>query len=153
MTPALALTSIILWLQLVHHATPPIAHVMSRHPDVIEYLPAGVTEPYAPFSQRALDLAGRTPPTRSAGGWTIMRLHYFPIWQVRCAGRIVPSGAEPGTGLLRYRGSGCVIARHRLPVETLGFALCLVATALLAAQEIARRRRQVYVVPIATTLH
>lgn len=146
--PALALSAIILWLQTINHSAQPIARVMRHHPDVIEYLPAGTSEPYAAFSRRALDLAAHAPPTRSADGWTIVRLHYFPIWQVRCAGISVPSEAEPGTGLLRYRGTGCSVERRRLPVENLGFALCLVAVALLAAQKMASRRRYAL-----TTLH
>ncbi|HMI18366.1 MAG TPA: hypothetical protein VK533_02345 [Sphingomonas sp.] len=153
--PALALTSIILWLQTSNQSVQPVGRVLAHHPDVIEYLPAGVSEPYAAFSRRALDLAAHTPPTRSTNGWTTVRLHYFPIWQVRCANGLVPSGAEPGTGLLRYRGEGCAVERRRLPIENFGLALSLVAMALLAVGPAvaARRRRQALTAPATTTLH
>jgi hypothetical protein len=122
---------------------------MSQHPDVIEYLPAGTSEPYAAYSRRALDLGAHAPPTRSADGWTIVRLHYFPIWQVRCAGRLAPSEAEPGTGLLRYRGTGCLVERRRLAIENLGLLFSLVAVVLLTAPALAARHRRQRI----TTLH
>ena len=147
MVPVLALTLMILSIQASHRMTQPIGRLMARHPDVIEYVPAGTSETFSAFSKRALDLAAHMPPTRSANGWTTVRLHYFPIWQVRCGNGIVPSGPEPGTGLLRYRGAGCAVERHRLPVEKVGFLLSLFAAALLAAQQIARRRYAL------TTLH
>ena len=137
--PALALSLIILWLPTSNRSAPPVAPLMAQHPDVIEYLPAGLSEPYAAYSHRALALAAHTPPSRSAGGWTTVRLHYFPIWQVRCGAALAASGPEPGTGLLRYRGAGCAVERHRLPAETAGAALCLLTLALLALPMFRRR--------------
>jgi hypothetical protein len=153
--PALAISLIILWLPTSNKSAPPIAPLMAQHPDVIEYLPAGVDEPYAAYSHRALDLAAHMPPIRHAGGWTIVKLHYFPIWQVRCPTGLAASGPEPGTGLLRYRGMGCSVERRRLPIENLGLALSLVAMALLAVGSAvsARRRRQAHTAPTTTTLH
>ena len=149
MTPALAVTLMILTIQASNRVTQPIGQLMARHPDVIEYVPAGVIETFSAFSERALALAAHTPPTRSANGWTTVRLHYFPIWQVRCGKKLVPSGPEPGTGLLRYRGAGCSVERRRLPEEKLGWALSFAAMAFLAiGSALAARRRRAL-----TTLH
>lgn len=138
--PTLAVSLIVLWLPTSNKSVPPVTPLMAQHPDVIEYLPAGLSEPYAAYSHRALALAARTPPARSADGWTTLRLHYFPIWQVRCGAVLVPDEPEPGTGLLRYRGAGCSIERRWPPAEKLGALLCLLAAAMIAAIASAARR-------------
>jgi hypothetical protein len=132
-TPALALTAIVLVLPTANTSVPLLNLLRTSHPDVIEYLPAGTTEPYAAYSHRALRLAAVTPPSHSAAGWTTVRLHYFPIWQVRCANGVVPSSAEPKTGLLRYRGAGCAIEQRRPLVERIGILLAILSIFLLAA--------------------
>jgi hypothetical protein len=137
--PALALSLVIISVPTSNQAAPPLDLLRARHPDVIEYLPVGTTERYAAYSHRALDLAARTPPARVANGWTTLRLHYFPIWQVRCGGVIAPTEAEPGTGLLRYRGAGCMLERHRPPSERIGIALAMVALALLGLNAFRRQ--------------
>jgi len=139
--PAFTISLIVLWLPTSNHAAPPVAHLMAQHPDVIEYLPAGMIETYAAYSHRALTLAVQTPPSRTIGGWTTVRLHYFPIWQARCGTSLVTTNSEPGTGLLRYHGAGCTIERHRLPVENIGLTLCILAIAALAGGKIFATQR------------
>ena len=130
--PALALTLILIRLPTSNNAVPPLVLLQTQHPDVIEYLPAGLDEPYAAYSHRALALAAGMPSVRSADGWTTVRLHYFPIWQVRCGNVLVPAAPEPGTGLLRYRGQGCMLERVRPASEYWGMGLAAIAAALLA---------------------
>jgi hypothetical protein len=125
--PALALSLIILSLPTSNNAAPPLGLLRTAHADVIEYLPAGVSEPYAAYSHRALALAAAMPAARSSNGWTTLRLHYFPIWRIRCGATLVPSGPEPGTGLLRYRGRDCALEQKRPASELCGFALAILA--------------------------
>lgn len=120
-------------------ATPTRAEIERRHPDVIEYLPPGAGETRGAWSRRALALAAHTPMVRQEGGWTIVRRHAFPAWRVRCAGHEAASGAEPGTGLLRYRGARCTVDRKMTAPERFGFILAVSAIAALAARALIRR--------------
>ena len=110
-----------------------------RHPDVIEYLPRGVGEQSGIRSTWALRLAAHTPRVRARQGETIVHRFAFPIWQVRCADRAVASDAEPGTGLIRYHGSGCRIVRRTLPSERIGFGLTIAAALGLLFPALRRR--------------
>lgn len=130
--PIFTLSLIILRLPTSNNAAPPLGILQSRHPDVIEYLPSGSSEPYAAYSRHALRIAASMATSRSAGRWTVERLHYFPIWQARCAGIAVPTGPEPGTGLLRYQGRGCTVEQRRTSEENAGWLLGLLGCSLLA---------------------
>lgn len=143
-TPALALSLTILTLPTSSKGSAmPLAVLEAQHPDVIEYLPAGTTEPFAAYSHRALALARATPPASSANGWTTLHLHYFPIWHVDCGAIPAPVEAQRGTGLLRYRGQGCTLQRRRPLIEFVGITLAILAGLLLAALRVPRQVNRV----------
>jgi hypothetical protein len=110
-------------------ATRQMQTLLSRHPDVVEYLPAGHGESGGSQSVWALALAARTPEVQYADGMTTLHRFAFPIWRIRCAAGPIPSAASPD-GLLRYRGRGCAVEQTRPLVEQLGLAISLAALLL-----------------------
>jgi hypothetical protein len=82
------------------------AMIRRYHPDVPENLPPG-KRPYSWPSKWALQLAVSHRQPQFDGGVTVEPVFYFPAWQVRCGGQVVPSYPDPQTELLSYRGRGC----------------------------------------------
>jgi hypothetical protein len=76
------------------------------HPDVPENLPPG-KRPYSWPSEWALELSAKHRQPQFDGSVTVEPVFYFPAWQVRCGGKVVPTFPAPGTQLLSYRGHGC----------------------------------------------
>jgi len=76
------------------------------HPDVPENLPPG-KRPYSWPSEWALELSAKHRQPQLDGSVTVEPVFYFPAWQVRCGGKVVPTFPAPGTQLLSYRGHGC----------------------------------------------
>jgi hypothetical protein len=123
-------------------ATQQMQMVLRRHPDVVEYLPAGHGENGGSQSAWALELAARTPEVQYADGMTTLHRFAFPIWRIRCAAGSIPSVASPD-GLLRYRGRGCKVEQTRPFMEQLGLAISL--SALLLALVTALRPRMPWI--------
>jgi hypothetical protein len=44
---------------------------------------------------------------RFDGRVTVEPVFYFPSWQVRCGGKLVPTFSDPQTKLLAYEGQRC----------------------------------------------
>ena len=136
-TPTLLLSSFALAPSLMAIGGPdqtdprPVAGLLHRHPDVIEYLPRGVAERAGSRSDRALALAARTPANSFDGQTTIVRRFYFPGWQVRCGNGLVPT-MPTRDGLLAYAGRGCTLERVGTLPERLGFAVSFFALLALA---------------------
>ena len=118
----------------------PVAELQrGRHPDMIEYLPPGAGERSGAWSKRALVLAAAHPAPRRDGAWTIAPTFAFPAWHARCAGGAVTTSTDRMTGLLRYRGRNCRIETALTVPERIGWAIVLLALAVLAASVFIRR--------------
>ena len=102
--------------------------------------------PYTWPSRWALNLAVRDHDPAVAGGVTVEPTFYYPAWQVRCGGTLVPTFPAPQTQLLSYRGSGCEKRLVMTAPERWGAAISLAALLLLIAATFAaprlRRRRE-----------
>jgi hypothetical protein len=114
------------------------------HPDVPENLPPG-SRPYSWPSKWALDVARSHRQPQFDGKTTVEPVFYFPAWQVRCAGRLVPTAPTPQTELLSYEGRGCSRSLVRTMAEKAGAAISLLALLLLislwSSPSIFERRR------------
>jgi hypothetical protein len=129
--PALALSATFL-LAPAPDGAPVAPAELARHPDVPENLPPGA-RPYSWPSRWALGLAaGHRAPVRQ-GDITVEPVFYFPAWRVTCAGADVPAFADPATGLLAHRGSGCTLALGWTGPEEAGAAISLLALLILLA--------------------
>jgi hypothetical protein len=128
-TPALILSVALLGPAGVSYLT--IAD-LSRHPDVLEYLPAGFRTPETggTFSQVALDMSKRPSLVQRQDRTTVAHRFYNPAWEVTCRGRAVQSFPDPATRLLAWRGDDCTIRWQRPLAERIG---CLLSLAGLIA--------------------
>jgi hypothetical protein len=83
-----------------------IDELQALHPDVPENLPPG-DRPYSWPSRWALEVAAAHRVARFDGRVTVEPVFYFPSWQVRCGGKLVPTFSDPQTKLLAYEGQRC----------------------------------------------
>jgi len=102
------------------------------HPDVPENLPPG-KRPYSWPSEWALQLASTHRQPQFAGNTTVEPVFYFPAWQVRCGGKIVPTFPAPHTQLLSYRGRGCARTLVWTAAEKVGALISLLSLLLLVS--------------------
>ncbi len=110
-----------------------IARIEATRPEVIEYLP--VNTRFAGIAE-VLAFAAHVPERQSSGGIVTVRVFAFPRWTVSCDGRNVPTEAQPGTGLLTYRGpDGCRVTSTAMPSERVGVWLSCAALLLLLVLE------------------
>lgn len=117
---------------------PTLAELRLRQPEVPEYLPAG-TRFRSP--EDALAYAAQVPLQAAHDGVVTLRRFYFPRWRVECAGREVPAFAQPGTGLLSYRGpAGCEVRATSTTAERLGTVVSAIGFLILVLLVIAERR-------------
>ena len=138
--PALALSATFLLAPAPPGPPVTLALLAARHPDVPENLPPG-PRPYSWPSRWALDLAERHRAPVQQGEVTVEPLFYFPAWRVACAGHEVATFADPATGLLAHRGTGCTRSLAWTAPEKIGAVLSLVALLLLALLFRVRARR------------
>jgi len=129
--PALALSATFL-LAPAPDGAPVAPAELARHPDVPENLPPGA-RPYGWPSRWALDLAAVSRAPVRVGEYTVEPVFYFPAWRVTCAGVEIPAFADPATGLLAHRGSGCALALGWTGAEKAGAAISLLALLTLLA--------------------
>jgi hypothetical protein len=126
-------------------SAPPLAPAISlqelaqTHPDVPENLPPGA-RPYTWPSRWALNLAVQHHRPTVGNGVTSDAVFYFPAWQVRCGGALVPTFPAAQTQLLSYRGAGCERSLRTTSPERWGAAISLAALLLLIGAVIASRR-------------
>lgn len=135
--PMLAPSALFLFVQ-PRQAEVTRQEIIAHRPDVPENLPPG-DRPYSWPSRWALEVARSNGAPRRVGNVTIDRVFYFPAWQVRCQGRVVPTWPEPATKLLSYRGSGCERRLVMTAPERIGAAISLAG--LLALFGLALRQR------------
>jgi uncharacterized membrane protein len=112
-----------------------ITDLQSIYPDVPENLPPG-RRPYTWPSEWAQGIARANKQPRWNNGVTVEPVFYFPAWKVLCRGRDTPTFPERETGLLSYRGRGCVRYIGRTDQERWGaaascFSLFLLTLSLL----------------------
>ena len=114
------------------------------HPDVPENLPPG-KRPYSWPSRWALKVALAHRQPQFHGGVTIEPVFYFPAWEVRCAGRQVPTFPNSQTQLLSHEGRGCSRSLVRTGAEKIGALISSLALLLLlslwSSPSIPARRR------------
>ena len=116
-----------------------LEELQHNHPDVPENLPRG-QRPYTWPSRWALNLAVRHQQPIVANGVTTDTVFYFPAWEVRCRGALVPTFPAPQTQLLSYRGAGCARTIGITPPERWGAAISLIVLLLLIGGSLASRR-------------
>ena len=106
--------------------------VVDAHPDVPENLPPGERLNSWP-SQWALELGAKHKRPVQVGSHTVAPVFYFPAWEVRCQGRVVPTFPEPATKLLAYEGSDCDRRLVMTSAERVGLAVSLAGLLALIA--------------------
>lgn len=121
--PMLALSALFLFVQ-PRDAEVTREQIIADRPDVPENLPPG-ERPYSWPSKWALNAARVHRAPRITNGVTVEPVFYFPAWEVRCGGRVVPTFPEPGTQLLAYRGSDCERRLVTTAPERIGAAVSL----------------------------
>jgi hypothetical protein len=99
--------------------------------DVPENLPPG-DRPYSWPSRWALEVARSHLKPQVMNGVTIEPVFYFPAWEVRCHGDIVPSFPAKDVRLLAYRGVGCERRLGMTAAQTMGAAISLLGLLSLA---------------------
>lgn len=109
------------------------------HPDVPENLPPG-ERPYTWPSRWALNLATRHRQAIVQSGITTDTVFYYPAWQVRCGGIIVPTFPDPHTQLLSYRGAACTRSLVLTSSERWGMGISLFAFLLVIGVSLSGRR-------------
>lgn len=138
--PALILSCLVLAPAAATIGDPPspkMHFLFERHPDVAEYLPAGIAAAWRDPSDHALQIARTMSGPVDRHGVTTLRRFAFPIWHARCADRLSPVGVSDD-GLIELP-TGCVLVRSAPLPERLGNALSFCA--LLCIGIMAARRR------------
>jgi hypothetical protein len=114
--------------------------LIAQYGDVPENLPPGDRPPSWP-SHWALEIARSHSAKSKIGELTVEPVFYFPAWEVRCQGRLVPAAPEATTKLLSYKGSDCERRLTLTLPERVGAAISLAGLLLLAGIAWAQRRR------------
>lgn len=99
--------------------------LLTRYPDVTEYVPAGLFDYYSFPWQRPTAKSRQAPPIAYEDGVTTLRTFYFPAWQVVCPEGPVRAFPSPETKLLSYRGRNCTVRIAFTGAEKLGMAISL----------------------------
>lgn len=131
-----------LFLQPIHSdsgETP--ASLVARHPDVTEYLPAGLFEGLTRDWERVTATARAAPAVHYEEGETTVRRFHFPAWEAWCPSGRTETYPAPDTRLLRYRGRDCRVRLGMTGYEKIGGTLSLAALFLLCGLAVRRRRR------------
>lgn len=134
----LPLSAIPMAVTLLIATAPPLPPAISpqeltaNHPDVPENLPPGPRR-YTWPSRWALGVAAAHGRLSVQDGVTTEPVFYFPAWEVRCQGNVVPTFPAPDTQLLSYRGTGCRRTLGITKAERWGAWVSLVALFMIAA--------------------
>jgi hypothetical protein len=119
--PALVLSALFISVH-APDAAPSTDLLETRHPDVAEYLPPGVSEPEWSVDWSLEAVEGRLPPPTQSR-WTIEPVFYFPSWRVECQGKPVATFPDPGTKLLAHHGKECSRRLFWTVAEQIGAAV------------------------------
>lgn len=114
--------------------------LIAQYGDVPENLPPGDRPPSWP-SRWALEIARSHSAKSEIGDLTVEPVFYFPAWEVRCQGRLVPAAPEATTKLLSYNGLDCERRLILTLPERVGAAISLAGLLILAGIAGAQRRR------------
>lgn len=109
-------------------SAPPLSLLNLRHPDVLEYLPPGVSRPGWTTAWHFI-VADHLPPFRSTkSGVTPF---FYPSWRVTCSGREMTTSPDPSTGRLAPEGANCQRHIEVTTTERVGQAISLLGLMML----------------------